>query len=237
MRPNILLNGHVHTDYKTDEPIDKALRLGFRSIEVDIFLIWKTLYLGHTFPSFFPKKTLKKDYFERLALILEKNEGRIYPHFDGVFYLFIDVKTPATSTFLALQELVKSYPIFCQNPHFRLVWTGKQNVELFMTDQTGAFCLDGRIEHLDQPLSLHDMPLVSLDFRKITKWRGKGKLAQADLDNIKKLIQKAHANGQMIRFWAAPDQEIAWKILHELGVDFINTDRLRDLKRFFRTNV
>lgn len=36
-----------------------------------------------------------------------------------------------------------------------------------------------------------------------------------------------------IRFWASPDTEVSWEKLHELGVDFIGTDRPVEATVFF----
>ena len=48
------------------------------------------------------------------------------------------------------------------------------------------------------------------------------------------IVKSAHADGQKIRFWAAPDTPAAWEIFHKAGVDFINTDHLKDLAKFLR---
>ena len=47
-------------------------------------------------------------------------------------------------------------------------------------------------------------------------------------------MKSAHAGGQKIRFWAAPDTPAAWELFHKAGVDFINTDRLENLAKFLK---
>lgn len=32
-----------------------------------------------------------------------------------------------------------------------------------------------------------------------------------------------------IRFWATPDTQLSWKALMEMGVDYINTDKITEL--------
>ena len=37
-----------------------------------------------------------------------------------------------------------------------------------------------------------------------------------------------------VRFWDAPDNANAWKQLEQLGVEYINTDHIRELAAFFQ---
>ena len=63
---------------------------------------------------------------------------------------------------------------------------------------------------------------------------GKGELPAAEQAKLTRIVQQVHKDGQKIRFWAAPDNPAAWKVLHQAGVDFINTDRLEALAKFLR---
>jgi hypothetical protein len=47
-------------------------------------------------------------------------------------------------------------------------------------------------------------------------------------------VQRAHARGRKLRFWAAPDRADAWRTLSAAGVDLINTDDLPGLAKFLR---
>ena len=40
-----------------------------------------------------------------------------------------------------------------------------------------------------------------------------------------------------MRFWKTPDSPDAWKVLSDLGVDFINTDSPNALKEFFESKM
>jgi hypothetical protein len=46
------------------------------------------------------------------------------------------------------------------------------------------------------------------------------------------LVDRAHAQGRRIRFWAIPDRPEAWGELLKAGVDLINTDDLAGLQAF-----
>jgi alkaline phosphatase len=53
-----------------------------------------------------------------------------------------------------------------------------------------------------------------------------------ELQRIKALAQRVHAEGKKLRLWAIPDTETAWKVLLAAGVDLINTDHLPELNAF-----
>ena len=48
-------------------------------------------------------------------------------------------------------------------------------------------------------------------------------------------VARARKDGRLLRFWAVPDQHEAWQVLHDTGVDLINTDKLKELARFLRS--
>ena len=54
-------------------------------------------------------------------------------------------------------------------------------------------------------------------------------------------MDRAHANGYRVRFWATPDmpgpaRDAIWNELFAAGVDHINTDDLAALKAFLRAH-
>jgi hypothetical protein len=94
--------------------------------------------------------------------------------------------------------------------------------------------LDGRSTDLatNPPLSL--VPLISDNWTRHFRWRGQGSLSPAETDRLKQWVEQAHTQGRRLRFWAIPDQENAWRVMREHGVDLINTDRLADLEQILR---
>ena len=93
---------------------------------------------------------------------------------------------------------------------------------------------DGRLSDLGQAASSDFMPWISDSWRSHFKWRGKGELPEEEQAKLKRIVEQAHKDGQKVRFWATPDNPAAWKVLHQAGVDFINTDRLEALAKFLR---
>jgi len=59
---------HAHNDYNNERQLIDALSYGFRSIEVDIFLMTNDLYVAHTIADIWPGRTLKELYLDPLKI-------------------------------------------------------------------------------------------------------------------------------------------------------------------------
>jgi hypothetical protein len=79
------------------------------------------------------------------------------------------------------------------------------------------------------------MPVISENYNKILTWNGKGSPSKEDLRKLTDLSSRVHAENKKLRLWAIPDNENAWNVLLEAGVDLINTDRLKELNIFLST--
>jgi alkaline phosphatase len=74
--------------------------------------------------------------------------------------------------------------------------------------------------------------MLSDNYARYSFWRGKGEIPEKDKQVLKQWIDKAHQSGKKIRFWNAPDDENSWKVFIQLGVDYINTDKIEELSKF-----
>ena len=95
-----LPQAHAHNDYLHESPLYDALRHGFASVEVDIYLAGNELYVGHEPKELRKDRTLAFLYLEPLRQILAQNGGKIYANFTP-FTLLIDIKTDADNTYKA----------------------------------------------------------------------------------------------------------------------------------------
>jgi hypothetical protein len=55
-------------------------------------------------------------------------------------------------------------------------------------------------------------------------------------EKLIKAVDKGHALGKKIRLWNTPDFIEGWHKLMELGIDYINTDSIKALAEFLKTN-
>jgi len=95
-----LPQAHSHNDYLHPQPLIDALKLGFTSIEVDIYLLNDELYVAHNRP-LFPnaEKTLTKLYLEPLFKRYKVTNGQFFSNNNQPISLMIDIKNRKNQTY------------------------------------------------------------------------------------------------------------------------------------------
>jgi hypothetical protein len=233
-----ILRGHAHNDYAHPRPLLDALDNGFCSVEADIFLINDALYVAHFFFQIRPQRTLESLYLEPLRERTRQLDGKIVPDAER-FYLWIELKTEAQSTYNALKKVLEKYAdILTRFENDKVVpgavtviLTGNAHLDLIRNEPVRYACVDGGLGFLDSDVSAHFVPVVSLDWRREFP-RFRGELSPAHKEKLAEHVRKAHERGRKLRYWNAPDNEEFWKILYDADVDLINTDRLEPLRKF-----
>ncbi len=64
---------------------------------------------------------------------------------------------------------------------------------------------DGRLSDLGSGLPAGVMPLVSDNWTKHFTWLGVGPMPEGERAKLHQIVQRAHASGYDVRFWATPD--------------------------------
>jgi glycerophosphoryl diester phosphodiesterase len=216
-----------------------ALDHGFCSVEADIHLVDGELLVAHDLHQTRPGITLKSLYLQPLRERVQLSNGRVYPHGPD-FILLIDIKSDADATYPVLRDQLRDYadiltrfePGRITTNAVTAILSGNRPDRLLRAEAVRYAAYDGRIHDLDANPPLDFMPLVSDNWRSVFQWRGQGPLPEADQKRLQHLVARAHEQQRRIRFWAVPDQPAAWQILHDAGVDLINTDNLSGLREF-----
>jgi len=228
------VQAHAHNDYEHTKPLWNALENGFISVEADVYLIEGKLKVSHEGPK--PGAgTLEQLYLRPLDSLLKRNNGRVYPDYPGTFYLMIDSKTEAESTYRAIQNAVAKYePLLCKPAHcpVKIFISGNRAVDTMIKEGYQGLALDGRPNDVDKGISSELIPVISDHYSNWSTWKGNTDVTPDDLSGIRELAQRVHTQGKKLRLWAIPDHENAWEALLNAGVDFINTDHLEDLHQF-----
>lgn len=227
---------HAHNDYEHTHPLFDALRFGFTSVEADVHLKNGKLLVSHNRPGK-DAKTLQAHYLAPLDSLLRKNQGVIYPGYQGVFYLMIDCKTEAVATYMAVRKAVSEFQTLrCGGAScaVKIFLSGNRAVEIMRNEGYQGIALDGRPDDVGKGFSPELMPVISDNYKNWCEWGGQGEPKPGDLDRIRALAEKVHTEGKKLRLWAIPDNEQTWATLLEAGVDFINTDRLKELDEFLQ---
>src|SRR5882672_9552941 len=100
---------HAHNDYEHKRPLLDAIHYGFTSVEADIYLIDGKLLVSHVRP-IFKAVSLEQLYLAPLDSLLTLNHGKVYPGYEGPFYLMIDIKSEGESAYAALKASLRRYP-------------------------------------------------------------------------------------------------------------------------------
>jgi Glycerophosphoryl diester phosphodiesterase family len=241
-----LEQAHAHNDYEHERPLYDALGHGFTSVEADIWLVFGELFVAHDAHELQMGRTLESLYLEPLRERITENGGSVYPE-GGTLTLLIDIKTDGEATYQALHEVLAQYDDILttytgdqveEGPVTAII-SGNRPRELMEAQATRYAGYDGRMDDLGAGDSASFIPLISDNWTKLFTWTGEGEMPQAERQELERIVETAHANGQRVRFWATPDEagaarENLWNVLAEVGVDHINTDDLEGLETFLR---
>lgn len=218
---------HAHNDYEHARPLFDAMDHGFRSVEVDIHLIDDRLYVAHGRPKASERRTLESLYLSPLDSMAALEAGR---KFIDSITLLVDIKTNPTATLQKLLEVLRGYPRLFPTGIVRIIISGNRDYELIL--KSANVSIDGRPDDLGKGYPADKMPLISDQYRHWMQWNGKGTPNSSDLEKVRALAQRVHAENKKLRLWAIPDREEAWSVLLDAGVDLINTDRLEAMNMF-----
>lgn len=234
-----LEHAHAHNDYQHTRPLAEALEHGFTSIEADIYLVDGQLLVAHDRDKVDPARTLETLYLDPLRAVIREHNGSVY----GTAYpvtLLIDIKSDSLATYVALDSVLRRYAdiltIFADTLVIKgpliAVLSGERAIRMAKRARVRFAGLDGRLTDLDssRKYPARVMPLISDNWDRVTKWKGDGP-APANLEaDLARIVRRAHAHGQRLRFWATPDTDAVWDVLHAAHVDLIGADDLDALR-------
>jgi hypothetical protein len=237
-----LIHAHAHNDYEHAHPLFDALGHGFASVEADIHLVDDQLLVAHDRSQVKPERTLQALYLDPLRARARKFGGRIYPHGDPTFYLLIDTKSDANSTYAVLRQVLRDYSDLITQFDRRkvkrravtVVLTGNRPRAVLPKESVRLAGLDGQMPDLDQPNPNGIFLWMSEDWQQFFKWNGDGPIPADEKARLQDIVAKAHQRKMKVRFWDAPESLSFWSELRHDGVDLINADDLAALEKFLR---
>lgn len=239
-----LKNAHAHNDYEHEQPLFDALDNHFISVEADVYLIDNELYVSHELPEYLDTtRTLESLYLKPLKNQINYNKGDVYKGHKGFFYLMIDIKSDASSSYIKLKQILKKYEdIICvvrngneeSDKPIKIVVSGMKGrpFDQILADEPKFVSLDGRFKELGMGISSEVMPYISENYKNYLSYSGEGNPSIDDINTVKKMVEATHNEGKKLRFWASPDNPKVWKFLLDNNVDLINTDSLRKFRNY-----
>ena len=194
------------------------------------------MYAAHNREDIKPERTFSKLYLNPILQEIKKNNGQIYPQKDLALQLLIDLKTPADETLAALVKILKPHEaVLAPKGPVKIVVSGNTpSPEAFVKYPTFIF-FDGRPEIQYTTQQLARVGLISQAFQKYSRWNGEGELPEKDRKALTRVIDQVHNQNKKIRFWATPDNIHTWKMMMNLKVDYLNTDKVVQMGDYLRT--
>lgn len=234
---------HAHNDYGHARPLFDALEHGAASVEADVWLVDGVLFVAHDRDQVVAARTLEAMYLRPLRELL--SAGRLGPNTcRGGLQLLVDVKSDPELTWRALSALLTHYrellTRFTDNGAVlgavSVVVSGARAPELLQSGAERLAAYDGRASELDSGAPSARMPLLSDDWNTLFRWKGDGPMPGVERAKLDGIVQRVHAAGRRVRFWATPEapgaREAVWSVLRDEGVDYLNTDSLAAAQQF-----
>ena len=224
---------HSHNDYLQPVPFWDAFSAGCASIEVDVILQEGGLMVAHEKESIQAPRTFENLYLKPiqqgvdLGLIKEFN-----------FHLLVDIKTEAYSTLDLLVKQTQPYAPILYSPEnpsgLKLIISGGRPKAADYVKYPSWIFFDYQSKELTAELPWEKIGMVSLSFPRFSVWNGKGRIVESQRQQLQAFIDLVHSFDRPVRFWASPDGKTAWRAFHEMGIDYINTDRPAEANKYLR---
>ena len=218
-----LANAHSHNDYEQAHPFQLAYQEKFGSIEADIHLVNGKIYVAHDKEQVQEHRTLSELYLNPIAVQIDKIDR---------LQLLIDIKTEAISSLNTLVSLLSQYPSIIKSNKIKIVISGNRPPAETWKNYPEYILFDGRMGIAYSGEQLNKIGLISDSYQKFITNQHYWPLQESDREKIKKAIQIAHEMGKPVRLWAHPDFPEAWQAMMDLGLDYINTDKINQLADF-----
>lgn len=229
---------HSHNDYRQLVPFYQAYAQRVSSIEADIFYRDGLLLVGHDLDELNNAYTLKKLYIEPIVEQFIKNGGKAWPDSDNTLIFMIEIKSSTEPALNSLITLLNQYQNVFDTTHnskaVKVVITGNVPEPEDFDKYPPFIYFDGTFDQSYSDNQLERIEMISVPFYNYTNWNGKGSMKKPEKIMVRQAIDKAHKINKPIRFWASPDGVTAWNTMYQMGVDFINTDKVERCADFFK---
>lgn len=238
----VVQHGHAHNDYMHKRPLYGALESGFTSIEIDVFLHNNDLIVSHTSAGLDKKMDIEEEYLKPIQKIIGENGGHVYKDYTGPVIFMIDIKTGGDATYAKLKEILGRYKdILAVYRHdsiikpgpIHILFSGNKPFDGVLNDETGYATLDADIKNMKDTKYLSVITRYSDPWGSYFSWDGIGPMPDDEIEKLDTLVSQAHRKGKEIRFYAIPDRPEVWRVLLNAGVDWVNTDKLKEYSRFY----
>lgn len=235
---NAQFPGHAHNDYQHDQPLQQAFELGYRSIEVDVFLNKdQEAVVSHVSLFLKSKPKFSELYvFPLLQMLKSEKLDKKKP-----ILLLIDLKGKEKSKLIgavhqALMPVMDDIQRVGEDDQrpLKIVLSGNPPRTSLPFYKEDIFFIDGDIGDLSSTEYKERIAGVSFNFKDVFDWNGKGEMPGIQKIKLEEMVKKAHEQDKTIRMWNAPQTEPFYKTVLNAGVDWVNIDDIEFFKSFWQ---
>ena len=224
---------HSHNDYQQTKPFWTAYKNGLNSIEIDVFLKNDSLYVTHSESEINKKRTIESLYLNTINKIISRQNDSIRR-----LQILIDIKSDPKTTLNKIVQILNQFPQIINHKNISIVISGNRpDIKEYESYPDFIYFDYQSLDPILKEKTWDKVALISLNFRKFSKWNGKGKITDNDYKKVDSVVKIAHQYGKPFRFWSSPDTKVAWKFFFNLGVNYINTDHPKKVHDFILKEI
>jgi hypothetical protein len=234
------LPAYAHNDYENDRPLLDAVSLGFRGVEVDLFLHGGKLVAAHDRGQAGRGLGFEEVYLRPLEAAVERC-GRLLPG-AAPFLLNVELKERFGAAFDSLLAVLARHPrlfIAAEAQHVRpveVVLVGSHPAAELLAGVLPEYVriqskVTDRIA-VPEPDPAGLVRLVSLDYGKTIGWSGRGP-APAVADEWLAALRRARSGGagRIARVYNVPSDSVVYRMVLDAGADLIGVEDLESGQR------
>ena len=238
----ILDCGHSHNDYTHEHPLFDALRYGYKSIEIDVWLHNGKLIVDHDGIGLDSKKDIEEQYLLPIIERIREHHGSVYDGDSTPTIFMVEFKNDAEACYAVLRALIEKHKaLFCdrmgRGGPIKLLITGHRPWQSLLKGKELYITADGDIRQSADSIPRYILERVSDPYASHFTWKGHGAMPKAQKEKLAAMVKLAHDHGRQIRFYALPQDENVWREMLDAGVDWINVDKLERFAEFYKSYV
>ena len=234
------LPAYAHNDYDNPQPLFDALRLGYRGVEADVFLVEGELRVAHDRKLARSGRTLQSLYLDPLREIVGRC-GRVCPD-SAPFLLNVEIKEASPATFDSLISLLRRYSEILSGVAHGVERSKAVEVVLVgwhppLPDLEGEplRLVRVQLELVERSMVVDSsavVRLVSLNYGKTIRWSGRAPLPASSRAWLEVLQRAKHTTpGRIARVYNVPPRSEIYRLLLASGVDLLGTKDLEATRR------
>jgi len=174
--------------------------------------------------------TLTEAYLYPLYSQFKKNNGEILPGYTGDIFLILNFNSQPIQIYKQLSIEMRPFTDMLtiktigaeHQGKIRILIKDPDQLEKINSVKTSFLGLVGKLSDIEKNIDSGKMPLIEVDFKEITNWKGSGNIPFEDFVKIKDIVSKVHQQNKKISVINCPNNKTIADFILTSKTDFIN---------------